>query len=175
MVVKVGQQIGGIKIIDLSLPSKFENLYPFDIWKFIMTYPFIVACSVKVCQTKDKFFKEEYIIPQMLTEYVIENNYHALTSGIAEQITAIKYTSTHYNRDFYSDIAKFTNLAVPIIDTETTNKYCPKLKEMFLLSDPTCFYYEEIRGNLMNNMENENLLERMENILHSYPVYYVEE
>lgn len=174
MIVKVAQMVGGVKVIDLSLPSNIDKLFMFDIWKFIMSYPFIVACGIKVCNPCEKKYKEEYIIPQMLTEYIIENNHKALEGEIVENITAIKYTSTHYNKDFCNNLEKFTNIAIPVIDIKTKEKYCPHLKRLYLLTEPTCFSYEMKRGNLSDNTK-ETLWERMENILRSRSVNFIDE
>ena len=160
MVVKVGQQVGGIKVIDLSLPTTIDQLYLSDIWKFIKSYPFIVACGIKVFQSQEKVYKEEYIIPQMLTEYLIESNKNAQN----ENITAIRYTSTHLNKDCYCDLEKFTNIAIPIIDIEKTKKYCPKLKQLFLLSVPISFS-NEINYGILGKDIDDNLWERMETSL----------
>ena len=170
MIVRVGQQVGGIKVIDLSLPNKIDQLYLPDIWKFIKSYPFIVACGIKVFQSDNKVYKEEYIIPQMLTEYLIESNRNAQN----ENITAIKYTSTHFNKESYSDLEKFTNIAIPVIDIEKTKKYCPKLKQLFLLSEPICFN-NEIKNELLEKNIDNNLWERMETMLTYHSLSQIEE
>ena len=170
MIVRVGQQVGGIKVIDLSLPNKIDQLYLPDIWKFIKSYPFIVACGIKVFQSDNKVYKEEYIIPQMLTEYLIESNRNAQN----ENITAIKYTSTHFNKESYSDLEKFTNIVIPVIDIEKTKKYCPKLKQLFLLSEPICFN-NEIKNELLEKNIDNNLWERMETMLTYHSLSQIEE
>ena len=152
MVVSVAQQ-HDIKIIDLSIPSGIDDFkWQEDVWKFIMSYPFIVACSVKVSDTNNTY-KEEYIIPQMLTNYVIEQNTLNRDEIIFfEEITAIKYTSTHYNKQFGWDRKYFTNLAIPVINISSPTKYCPDLCELYHLSTPTCVEYEQISGNLTQEM-----------------------
>lgn len=148
MVVSVAQQ-HDIKIIDLSIPSGIDDFkWQEDVWKFIMSYPFIVACSVKVSDTNNTY-KEEYIIPQMLTNYVIEQNtLNRKEIILFDEITAIKYTSTHYNRQFGWDRKYFTNLAIPVINISSPTKYCPDLCKLYHLSTPTCVEYEQISGNL---------------------------
>ena len=89
----------------------------------------------------------------MLTNYVIEQNTLNRNEIIFfEEITAIKYTSTHYNKQFGWDRKYFTNLAIPVINISSPTKYCPDLCELYHLSTPTCVEYEQISGNLTQEM-----------------------
>lgn len=148
MVVSVAQQFA-IKLIDLSIPNGISELNSqMEIWKFIMSYPLIAACNVKV-NTPENTYKEEYIIPQMLTSYIIDQNARKREKHISwEDIIAIKYSSSHYNTQFGWERKYFTNLAIPVIDVASTYKFCPELSALYYLSDPTCIEYEQIKGEL---------------------------
>ncbi len=149
MVVGVHQQYS-INIIDLSVPNDIREFhYISDLWQFIMTYPLTSACMVKVSQS-DNDYKEEYVIPQMLTNYVIEQNLlKRKGNNMSEEITAIKYTSSCYNKQFGWGREAFANLAVPAVHISSEYKYCPVLSNLFYLSTPTCVEYEQISNNLV--------------------------
>lgn len=157
MVASVSQQFA-ISIIDLSVPSRFDDFNtPMDIMRFIMSYPLIAACSVKVSDPSNTY-KEEYIIPQMLTNYVIKRNAHKGRKNLLlDEITAIKYTSTHYNKQFGWSRRYFTNLAIPVINISSPTKYCPNLCRLYLFSSPTCVEYEQISDNLDKGNYNTHL------------------
>lgn len=152
MVVSVSQQTS-IKVIDLSIPNDVSDFrYLTDLWKFIMAYPLISACLVKTKDAKSAY-KEEYVIPQMLTNYVIAQNHQkrAGNNRPSEDVTAIKYTSSHYNTQFGWKRDAFSNLAIPVINPSNEYKYCPILSWMFHLSEPTCVEYEQISDSLPNS------------------------
>ncbi len=152
MIVSVKQQTA-IKVIDLSIPNNVDDFrYLPDLWKFIMAYPFISACLVRTKDMNSKY-KEEYVIPQMLTSYVIEQNNLKRNYGkkLIEEVIGIKYTSSHYNTQFGWKRDTFTNLAIPVINPSNEYKYCPELSQMFHLSEPTCVEYEQISDSLPNS------------------------
>lgn len=94
----------------------------FDSWvvNFLMTWPLSFSCYVQVLNRSAQF-KPEYIIPQMLMEWV----------RMSEDLDGIKYFSTHIFdnqwKNKLSKLGKFNNYAIPIKRIEKTG-LCPKLK-----------------------------------------------
>jgi hypothetical protein len=89
----------------------------------IALWPLIAACHVKVKHRADAF-KPEYIIPQILLQWV-------RTSGKFEGLC---YSSTHIDDTFSRPFAQ-TNLAFPAREP-CDSGHCPKLLADFELSEP---------------------------------------
>lgn len=110
-----------------------DNFKFIFILRFLIYFPLSLACSIK---SKNKgSFKIEYIIPQMLLEYVIQN----------EKIDGIKFPSTKVN---YQNLEKLKayNYVFPIKKSKTSG-FCSKLTETFILSEPTSLEMEELLDN----------------------------
>lgn len=108
------------KVKQRSINSKPQNS---DIVNKIILFPLIISCSVKNKNNTD-IFKEEYIIPQILLEWV--NN--------TSKIDAIKYSCLslpNYNLADYL----FINYVFPA-KNHSKSGYCSHLIDMFELTDP---------------------------------------
>lgn len=130
-------------LFDLRIPSIDEWSYNANYW--VLLFPLIIACMFPV-KDENSVFKTEYILPQLLTEWVIirrqNNNKISSTDGILP-ILGIIYTSSHRNNDFPFSSEKLDNLAIPVINSLEGN-YCSELSEMFHLSKPTYYEIEEL-------------------------------
>ncbi len=84
-----------------------------------------MSCSVKVRNTEDTF-KPEYIIPQLLLQWVREM---PNIDGIAYQTTHMDFRTTLANGDFI-------NLVLPVKDNKTRG-LCDHLKEKFTMTNAT--------------------------------------
>lgn len=106
----------------------------FFILQFFLYFPISIACSIKVYDPKGNF-KPEYIIPQMLLEYVARN----------ERIDGIKFPSTKIN---YKNLKKVEayNYVFPIKKNRDFG-YCPVLINKFILSEPSSLELEELHDN----------------------------
>lgn len=113
-----------ISVIDLSPLDKFDLE---EFYNYIMVWPLIFASSIKVSNTNDDF-KPEYIIPQMLLQYVRENS----------QIDGICYQTTHI--DFKNSQAEgdFLNYVIPVKTISDTG-LCTLLSEMFLSTEANSY------------------------------------
>lgn len=132
-----------LRVLDMRIPTLFEFFD--DAEKYILSFPFIIAAGIPVCNSKD-IFKPEYIIPQLILEWVIENN-----SNKKETIYGVYYTSVNRNEDFYWGLDhEWDNLAIPVQTPLSEEAYCPKLKQLFYCTRPTCYEYEFILGNINN-------------------------
>jgi hypothetical protein len=89
-------------------------------------WPLIAACSIKSSDKKD-FFKSEYIIPQLLLQWILDQT----------DCDGIRYFSTNIG---YTSISPMpvSNFVFPC-RTVRDNGFCLKLIEKFELSDPLCW------------------------------------
>lgn len=129
------------KVLDLRIPTYNEFLLQHE--KYLQLFPIIIACSIPVRNMED-VFKPEYIIPQLVLEWVIEKN-----SVSKEPVVGVYYTSANRNEDFYYGLDhEWDNLAIPVQDALSDEDFCSKLKELFYCTKPTCYEYELIQGHI---------------------------
>lgn len=88
----------------------------------VLTWPLVACCSVKVKSPKD-IFKPEYIIPQLLLQWVSQN------------LDGIKYSSTHIDLNKTKHIGTFHNVVLPVKTFDVDNGYCTRLKALFKTTD----------------------------------------
>lgn len=111
-----------VALINLVIPDLNEILKDKQsIFNFLVTYPFYVSCLGKV-QYPEHPFKPEYIVPQLLSQYVMRR----------QMFNGIKYSSTK-DRACVGD--KFNNLVIPTSKL-ATDGYCQKIKECYFLTEP---------------------------------------
>ena len=127
-------------LLDLRVPT--QQQFGDHVIDYIRAFPLIIACSVKV-KDPDATFKPEYVIPQLLMEYVIDIN---VNNKMENPISGIYYTSVFRNDDFGFGIEKLENIAIPVQKPLSSKKYCQKLCDMFMLSKPTCDEMEKIKS-----------------------------
>lgn len=119
----------------------------------IILFPLIIACTFKT-KRQDAFFKPEYIVPQLLLQYVKEKafkvNRENKKNGTKERVIyGIEYTSVNIpsvennkNKAFEEYSEQYTNYVIPVINIK--NEHCEELCNMFRISDPVCQEYELI-------------------------------
>lgn len=99
--------------------------------RYLITFPLTIACSIKV-----KFptgnFKPEYIIPQLLLQYISKN----------EIIDGIKFLSTKVDYSKLYDVDAY-NFVFPV-KTIDKKGFCNVLSELFHSTEPTSLELEEI-------------------------------
>lgn len=139
MVAKLSNGVD-LYLLDLRVPT--QQQFSDHIIDYIRAFPLIIACSVKV-KDPEATFKPEYVIPQLLMEYVIDNN---VNNKMENPISGIYYTSVFRNDDFGFGIEKLENIAIPVQSPLSSKTYCRKLCEMFRLSKPTCDEMEQIKS-----------------------------
>lgn len=147
------EQNSFLSFIDVTKPSSesFNNNYISGLT--LMKYPMVIACMVQVLDYNDTY-KPEYIIPQLLMEYVIEcRETDKNEKKITCELSGIYYTSVHKSKSFNFEGEILNNLAIPVFDPLANTKYCPVLCSTFSLTEPTCEEYERIkisgRGGIM--------------------------
>ncbi|WP_179414538.1 RES domain-containing protein [Mucilaginibacter sp. E4BP6] len=105
---------------DGFLPAGLGDVY--DQWETtqkLLTWPLVAACSVKVRQTGETF-KPEYIIPQLLLQWINKST-----------LDGIKYSSTHINTADRQHQAKLYNLVIPVKSFAKEDGYCDALLNLF--------------------------------------------
>ena len=122
------QNIVEISVLDLRIPS--EEIFCNNISKYAIVAPLIIASMIPMKGKGSDVFKPEYLIPQLLMEWIIKKNK-----------TGVYYTTTHLTRqtkmDFDYPEDKYDNLAIPIkMPLANGVENCPKLSKIFEITDP---------------------------------------
>lgn len=115
-----------LRLLDLStdIYIKNEHLqgnenYGWQLLYKIMVWPLVAACSVKV-KNFDDDFKPEYIIPQLLLQWINKN-----------YLDGIKYSSTHIDMIKDKHQGKFYNFVLPVKTFDLDVGYCTALTQLF--------------------------------------------
>nr|WP_315150216.1 RES domain-containing protein [uncultured Flavobacterium sp.] len=116
------KNIKTIKLLDLTPPTKDCNDID-ELYRFFMTFPLIMCCSVKVKDTSDTF-KPEYIIPQLLLQWIRNN----------DMLDGIQYKSTHITSTVFNENTELINIVLPV-KTSKENGICEKLTSYFESSE----------------------------------------
>lgn len=111
----------------------FENLSYDDVEKFIRLWPLVACCSFVYEDSNDMKFRPDYVIPQLLFEYIIDKNADVVINGHGEKIFGIKYYSV--KKDFFNINDKTSSNAynnfVFLAQSDQHSGYCNVLKEHF--------------------------------------------
>ena len=99
--------------------------------RYLITFPLTIACSIKVKHPTGNF-KPEYIIPQLLLQYISKND---KIDGIKFLSTKVDYSKLH-NVDSY-------NYVFPVKTIEKKG-FCSVLSDLFDSTEPTSLELEEI-------------------------------
>jgi hypothetical protein len=121
-----------IKYLDLALLKSQNNSSKKESYKYLITWPLIIACSVKVLNPSDTF-KSEYIIPQLLLQWVRMNR----------DIDAIKYSSTHIDYSNIEDLKDLYNIVMPVKDNKDKG-YCNHLKTYFEMTEAISWQFYQM-------------------------------
>jgi hypothetical protein len=88
----------------------------------LVCWPLIAACTIRTLHPDDKF-KPEYIVPQLLLQWITKE----------KQFSGIRYLSTKITEP--SRISKEVNYVFPALTSSATG-HCQELIELFDLTDP---------------------------------------
>lgn len=127
------------KVLDLRIPSK--EIWDANMEKCVLFFPLVIASMVQVKNSKDTY-KPEYLIPQLLTEWVISHN---RDNKPEDEILGIVYTSAQKNEDFDFPDNSYDNYAIPVLKPLGSKKYCDRLEAIFQLTSPTYYDLEVLR------------------------------
>lgn len=112
-----------LKFIDLT-PPDLNEVYNAKAFGYIMIWPLIAACSIKVSQPSN-YFKPEYIVPQLLLQWVRNRN----------DVDGIRYSSTHIKSTSIKRMGEYYNMVFPVKENGRKG-LCPELIKCFDISDP---------------------------------------
>ncbi len=107
-----------LKLLDLTPPLRESDDIQ-ELYRFFMTFPLIMACSVKVKDSSDTF-KPEYIITQLLLQWIRNN----------DKLDGIQYKSTHISTKVFNENTELINLVLPL-KTNTEAGICSDLASHF--------------------------------------------
>lgn len=135
-IAKIEKRKGAdIKVLDLSFFDKYDicNLDNEKQEKLYSLWPMIACCSFTYKESKGMKFRSDYIIPQLLLEYIIDTNYDKSILGIEEDIVGIRYRTV--KKPFFDfKEGRFNpeniNYVFPALSNEKSG-HCPKLKDIF--------------------------------------------
>jgi len=135
-------------VLDLSPPKGVANL-PERLYNYLMIWPLVMSCSVKVRNYEDTF-KPEYIIPQLLLQWVREK----------EHIDGISYQTTHI--DFRKSLSKgdFFNIVLPVKDNKVRG-LCDHLKSKFTMTNATSIQLSQCGNNSHHYLYTQDELESL--------------
>lgn len=123
-----------MKVLDLRIPDRAT--WDKQWTNYILFMPIIIASMIQVNNPED-IFKPEYIVPQLLTEWVVSQE----KREEKDSLKGIIYTSVMKNNDFNFPVEKYDNIAIPTIKN-TDKKYCSILASIFKVTDPTYYNLE---------------------------------
>jgi hypothetical protein len=113
------KSLSSIKYFDLAPPYFDDDLYQSKYYKYLMSWPLIFLCSIRV-RNKQDIFKPEYIIPQLLLQWIREN----------KEIDGIRYWSTHVDQNPTVFKGEFYNLVLPVKENKDVG-LCKSLTRKF--------------------------------------------
>lgn len=124
------------KILDLTglFFDYFSGAYETCIEKFLINLPLVLVCSTYINYKKEDAvkFKKEYIIPQLLLEYIINESILKDNKVIGIKYFSVKedFLNCFSKGDFYT-MQKICNYVFPTIDAKNRNGYCTQLSNLF--------------------------------------------
>ena len=130
-----------LNFIDLTIPLKDE----LKNHSYLKLLPLIIACMIRVADD-EATYKPEYIVPQLLMEWILKNRKYTDNGGNKKEIHGIAYISTHHNEEFEFPEESFINYAIPVFSVDLRCAYCKKLCQIFNLSLPTTNDIEKLKG-----------------------------
>jgi hypothetical protein len=126
--------------------SIVEGVFGIGIDSLLVNFPLYLACSIQVKKPKNNF-KIEYVIPQLLLQYIRNN----------DAIAGIKYFSTNIDPNSNDNIeGHFNNYVFPVKES-TLEGFCPILEDTFSITEPISL--SMIQNSGRNILFNQNELE----------------
>lgn len=102
--------------------------------RYLATFPMTLACSIKV-KEHDGNFKPEYIIPQLLLQFISER----------KDIDGIKFPSTKVDYSKLNAVPAY-NYVFPV-KTIQEKGFCSVLTSKFKITEPTSLEFDEVFDN----------------------------
>lgn len=125
------KNLNSIRVLNLVPPLQ-KNISSKRLYQYLMLWPLILCTSVKV-NNEDDTFKPEYIIPQLLLQWVRNK----------DNLDGIKYQTTHIDFQESNFKGEFINVVLPVKENKT-NGLCENLKRKFEMTAATSIQLNEI-------------------------------
>jgi hypothetical protein len=125
---------------------------PMRLMAYLLLFPLMISCSMQTREA-NALFKPEYIIPQMLLRYVIQN----------PRIDGIMYPSTKLDYEKKQDSDSY-NYIFPVRSLAPKG-YCAGLAHMFELTEPISLQSEEVKSQGNYNDSEFSKLELIQRVL----------
>ena len=125
------------RVVDMRIPTLQEYLENAEF--YLKFFPVIIASTIPVINSDD-IFKPEYLLPQMILEWVIEKRREINAIGVF-------YTSAFKNSEFYDLDHEWDNVVLPV-QKSSDKGICQELASLFTMTKPTCYEYEFMQGNI---------------------------
>ncbi|SKB81972.1 RES domain-containing protein [Soonwooa buanensis] len=107
------------KVLDLTSSNVQEGKIDNFFYKYLMTWPLIIACSLRVADYSN-IFKPEYIMPQILLQWIRNS----------KSLDGILYSSTHLDNKKIIQENKIFNLVLPVKENKDKG-FCSHLTSLF--------------------------------------------
>lgn len=124
--------------LNLTIPPKDEIVQN----HYLLLIPLMISCMIRVADDSATY-KPEYIIPQLLIEWVLKQRRYKKPSD--DLIHGVMYTSTHRGRDFDFPSEKCINYAVPAFSVDMNTIFCKKLCKFYHITEPTTNELEKLK------------------------------
>ncbi|MCF1716846.1 hypothetical protein L0U88_19545 [Flavihumibacter sp. RY-1] len=122
-----------LSFIGFDKDGDVDEMADFLIVQFLATWPLQAAVS-NVVQHRDFPFKPEYIIPQLLLQWIVNN----------KELDGIRFFSTKYNGSIpVLHFGNFSNLVIPIKKSKASG-YCDELKQKVKLTTPVSYMFASL-------------------------------
>lgn len=119
----------GESLAFLDLASIKREPMIWEQYSLVVTYPLIIACGLKVKEKNASAeFKEEYMFPQALLEFI----------RLYTNFDGISYTSTRYESPDLTDW-KQRNYVIPVPKSDKTKGYSDELTNRLIMTVPISF------------------------------------
>lgn len=120
-----------IRLLDLRIPD--ESTFQSNFLEYVQLFPLLIASMIPVINNED-VYKPEYIIPQLLIEWLIK-----------EGKDGVYYTSAHKSLDFEYPAEKSDNVAIPVKEPLKGDTNCPLLAASFRITHPLNNEIEQLK------------------------------
>jgi hypothetical protein len=122
-----------LSFIGFDKDGDIDEMSAFLIIPFIATWPLQAAVS-NVVFHKEAHFKPEYIIPQLLLQWIVNH----------KELDGVRFFSTKYNGKIpVLHFGNFSNLVIPIKKSKDKG-YCDELKSNIKLTNPVSYMYSSL-------------------------------
>lgn len=125
-----------VKVVDLFFFENynFKDLSEEQMIRFLLLWPLVMCCSFSYKDDNKMYFRPDYIIPQMLLEYLIDCKYSEMLNGKEEIVAGIRYHSVQRPMFPLQKEKQYVNYVFPVQESRVKG-FCEKLKNEFHIQE----------------------------------------